>query len=163
MSDTPDFLPPLLNLDGTYVEIIERLYAVFRTDFILNRAQHLGRIVTYDGIIDEYSQGKVNGFWHVITRDDADVQDRLIDYHRSKRLPWAKPLMQNPFNEEIVFFAYEEGTRRDGVRHYIWFRKGRYVVILKQRKFDYYWITAFYVEDWKERDLQHKFDNRNRT
>jgi hypothetical protein len=163
MPDIPDFLPPLLNLDGSYPDIIGRLYTVFRTDFIENRTQHLGRIVTYDGIIDEYSQGKVNGFWHVITRDDTTSRDRLIDYPRAKRLPWAKPLMQNPFKGEIVFFAYEEGTKREGVRHYIWFRNGQYVVILKQRKFDYYWITAFYVEDRKERDLQRKFEGRLRT
>ena len=160
MPDIPNFLPPLLNLDGTFEEIIERLYTVFRTDFIENRAQHLGRIVTYNGIIDEQSQGKVNAFWHVITRDDAIIQERLIHYPRAKRLPWAKPLMQNHFNEEIVFFVYEEGTKREGIHHYIWFRNGQYVVILKQRKFDYYWITAFYVEGWKERDLQRKFENR---
>ena len=98
MSDIPDFLPPLLNLDGTYPDIIERLYTVFRADFIENRAQHFGRIVTFNGIVDEYSQGKANGFWHVITRDDAAAQNRLIDYPRAKRLPWAKPLMQNPIS-----------------------------------------------------------------
>jgi hypothetical protein len=34
MNGQPDFLPPIVNLDGLYEEIIERLYQIFRKDFI---------------------------------------------------------------------------------------------------------------------------------
>lgn len=160
MSIMPDFLPSMINLDGLYQEIIERLYEVFRKDFIQNRACHLGRSVTFNGLIDEFSQGKVEGFWHVITRADSANTERLIDYRRAERLPWAKPLMETPYHNEIKFFCYEEGDCRKGIRNYIWFENGRYVVILKKRKYDYFWITAFYVDDWKEKDLQRRFAKR---
>jgi hypothetical protein len=159
MNGQPDFLPPIVNLDGLYEEIIERLYQIFRKDFIEERAKHLGRNVTFNGIIDEFSQGKVEGFWHVITRDDATKSNRLIDYRRAERLPWAKPLMENPSRDEIKFFVFNEGSARKGIRHYIWFEEGHYVIILKKRKYDYYWITAFYVEDYYEKYLERKFKN----
>lgn len=160
MSNKPAFLPPMINLDGSYDEIIARLYHVFRKDFIESRTQHLGRNVTFNGVIDECSQGKVEGFWHVITRDDATKSNRLIDYRRAERIPWAKPLMQNPYHEEIKLFFYNEGSERKGIRHYIWFKRGRYVIVLKRRKYDYYWITAFYIEDYFEKYLKRKFENK---
>jgi len=160
MNGHPDFLPPMVNLDGLYEEIIERLYQIFRKDFMEDRAKHLERNVTFNGVINEFSQGKVEGFWHVITRDDATKSNRLIDNPRAERLPWAKPLMEKPHRDKIKFFVFNEGNTRKGIRHYIWFEEGHYVVILKKRKYDYYWITAFYVEDYYEKYLERKLKNR---
>lgn len=160
MSSQPDFLPLVINLDGSYDEIIERLYQVFRKDFIETRATHLGWKLRYNGKIYEYSQGKVEGFWHVITRDDATKSNRLIDYQRAKRLSWAKPLIENPYHDEIKFFFYDEGIPRKGIRHYIWLEKWDYVVVLRKRRDDYFWITAFYVDDWRCKDLQRRFERR---
>ena len=160
MNSQPDFLPPTINLDGSYEEVIKRLYEVFRKDFMGNRARHLGRNVTFNGLTDEFSQSKVEGFWHVITRQDATKNGRLIDYRRAESLSWAKPLMENPYHNDIKFFFHDEGNARKGNRHYIWFEQGHYVVILKKRKYDYYWITAFYVDDYYKKHLQKKFENR---
>ena len=159
----PDFLPPFINLDGSYEEIVERLYDVFRKDFMETRAKHLHREVHYNGVINEFSQGKVEGFWHVISRMDETKTNRTIDYRRAERLSWAKPLMENPDNEQIKFFYYDEGGghKRKGIRHYIWFESGDYVVILQRKKSYYVWVTAFYVDkEWKQRDLQKKFERR---
>jgi len=160
MSNQPDFLPPMINLGGSFEDIIERLYEIFRNDFIQNRAKHLGRDVAYNGVINEFSQGKVEGFWHVITRDDSTKTNRLIDYRRAERLSWSKPLMESPYHKDIKFFSYDEGGTRKGIRHYIWFENGSYLVILKKRKYDYYWITSFYVDDLKRKYFQKKFENR---
>jgi len=160
MADQPDFLPPMINLDGTFEEIIERLYEVFRKDFMENRAKHLRRNVAYNGIINEYSQGKVEGFWHVITCDDSTTATRLIDYRRAERLPWSKPLMENPYHGEIKFFFYDEGDSRKGIRHYIWLERYNFVVVLQRRKSHYVWVTSFYVEKWTQRNLQRKFEKR---
>ena len=160
MCNQPDFLPPMINLDGSYEEIIERLYAIFRWDFIENKARHLGCDVAYNGVIDEFSQGKVEGFWHVITRDDSSKTNRLIDFRRAERLPWPKPLMENPYHTQIKFFFYDKGSSRKGIRHYIWLEDYKYVVILQRKKSHYIWITAFYVEEWKQKDLRKKFEER---
>ena len=111
-------------------------------------------------VINELSQGKVEGFWHVITRDDSTKENRLIDYRRAERLPWSKPLMEYPYHDEIKFFFYDEGDSRKGVRHYIWLVGHKYVVILQRKKSHYIWITAFYVEKWKHKDLIKKYENR---
>ncbi len=124
------------------------------------RVKHLGRDVAFNGVIDEFSQGKVEGFWHVITRDNATKTNRLIDYPRAERLSWAKPLIENPYHDEIKFFFYDEGIPHKGIRHYIWFEEGNYVVILRKRRDDYFWITAFFVDDWKRKDLQKRFEKR---
>jgi hypothetical protein len=158
MVDQPDFLPPMIGLNGTYEEIIERLYEVFRNDFIENRAKHLGCDVAYNGAINEFSQGKVEGFWHVITCGDFAKTDRLIDYRRAERLPWSRPLIENPYHDEIRFFFYDEGDSRKGIRHYIWLERYSYVVILQRRKSHYVWVTSFYVEGWKHKDLQKRFE-----
>jgi hypothetical protein len=160
MIDQSDFLPPMINLDGSYEEFIERLYEVFRNDFIENRAKHLGRDVAYNGVINEFSQGKVEGFWHVITREDSVRSERLIDNRRAERLPWSKPLMENPHHKDIKFFSYDEGSTRKGIRHYIWFENGSYLVILKKRKYDYYWITAFYIDESKRSYFRKKYEKR---
>lgn len=160
MNGQPDFLPPMINLDGSYEEIIERLYQIFRKDFIEDRAKHLGRNVTFNRIIDEFSQGKVEGFWHVITRDDATKSNRLIDYRRAERLSWAKTLMESPYHNEIKFFFYDEGYSRKGIRHYIWLVDYNYIVILQRKKSYYIWVTAFYVDHWKKKYLKRKFENR---
>lgn len=122
--------------------------------------RYLGRNVTFNGVIDEFSRGKVEGFWHVITCEDATRSNRLIDYRRAERLLWAKPLMGNPHHNEIKFFFYQEGDPRQGMRHYIWLEDYNYVVILQKKKSYYVWVTAFYVDDWKQKNLQRKFENR---
>jgi len=160
MVEQPVFLPPMIGLDGSYEDIIERLYEVFRSHFIENRAKHLGHDVAYNGIINEFSQGKVEGFWHVITCDNSVRKERLIDYRRAERLPWSKPLMENPYHDEINFFFYDEGDSRKGIRHYIWLERYNYVVVLQRRKSHYVWVTSFYVEKWKQRDLQKRFEKR---
>jgi len=160
MIDRPDFLPPMINLDGSYEEIIERLYELFRNDFIEDKAKHLGRDVAYNGVINESSQGKVEGFWHVITREDSARTGRLIDYRRAERLPWSKPLMENPYHDEICFFFYDEGDSRKGIRHYIWIERYNYVVVLQRKKSHYIWITSFYVEGWKYKDLRKRYERR---
>ena len=160
MEGQPDWLPEMLDLDGSYEEIIERLYDVFRKDFIQERPKHLSCTVRYNGNIYEFSQGKVEGFWHVITRYDSTKTNRLINYPRAKRLPWAKPLMENPDKDAIKFFIYDEGSNSKGIRHYIWFENGNYVVILRKRRDDFFWITAFYVDDHKRKDLQRRFEQR---
>ena len=160
MISQPDSLPPMANLDRSYEEIIERLYEIYRKDFAEERAKYCRRDVAYNGVINEFSQSKVESFWHVITHDDPTKTNRLIDHRRTERLPWSKPLIEHPFHKEIKFFFYDECDSRKGIRHYIWFENESYLVILKRRKYDFYWITAFHVDDRKHAYFQRNFEKR---
>lgn len=160
MSDSPSFFPPLLDLDGEWNTILERLYSVFERDFKESQAYHRGIKVIYNGTIKEDGLGKEEGFWHAVSRDDKSTGSRLIDYPRAKRLPWAKPLMESPEIPEIKVWQYQEGTEDQGYRTYIWLKDYDYVLILQRKKYVFYWVTAFHVGLRKKIDLQRKYDNR---
>lgn len=160
MEDTPSFLPPLLDLDGKWDTILSLLYAVFVKDFKDSKTYHRGVKVIYNSTVKDDGLGKEEGFWHVVSRDDDKTEERLIDYPRSKRLPWAKPLMENPERPEIKVWQYQEGTADKGLRTYIWLEKYNYALILHRKKNVFYWVTAFYVESWKQKDLRKKYENR---
>jgi hypothetical protein len=157
----PDFLPDLLDMDGSWEEILNRLYSVFSRDFKGGEVRHRGIIVLYDRRILPDGQGKEEGFWHVISIWDHSHRQRLIDYRRAERLPWARPLMESPERMEIRVFDHSEGSKDKGIRRYIWLEDYDYVLILQRRKKAFFWITAFYVDmEWKRKDLRKRFAER---
>jgi hypothetical protein len=160
MSDTPSFLPPMLNLDGDWNTILSHLYAVFVRDFKESQTYHHGVKVIYNSKIKPDGLGKEEGFWHVVSKFDDNTADRLIDYPRAKRLPWAKPLIESSERPEIKVWQYREGTADRGLRTYIWLENYNYALILHRKKNVFYWVTAFYVESWKQKDLKKKYENR---
>jgi len=101
VDNNPDFLPPILELSGSWEEILSLLYSVFNRDFKANQTRHQGIPVSYDSRILPEGNGKEEGFWHVVSRLDSATGDRLIDYPRAKRLPWARPLMESPQKPEV--------------------------------------------------------------
>lgn len=146
----PSFLPPMLDMDGAWEDVLSKLYSIFESDFKKTKACHRGRRVIYDGrILDD--GGKEEGFWHVISKDDPRTGERLPDYERARRLPWAKPMMESPAHQEIALFEYNEGPRDKGLRRYLWLKNYDYVVILQTRKAAYYWVTAFYVDSSRKK------------
>lgn len=160
ISEKPSFLPPLLDLDGEWDNILSRLYGVFARDFKESQTYHRGVKVIYNGMIKADGLGKEEGFWHVVSRDYNITGERIIDYPRAKRLPWAKPLMESPERQEIKVWQYQEGTADKGLRIYIWLEKYNYALILQKKKKVFFWVTAFYVESWKEKELRRKYENR---
>lgn len=160
MSDTPSFLPQMLDLDGDWDTILTRLYSVFKKDFKKSQTCHRGIKVIYNDTIEADGLGKEEGFWHVVSRSYDNTKERLIDYPRAKRLPWAKPLMESPEMHEIKVWQYREGTADKGLRTYIWLEDYYYALILHRKKNVFYWVTAFYVESWKANDLKRKYESR---
>ncbi len=156
----PEFLPPTLNLDTERDRTLAMLYDVFKRDFKETQTYHRGKSVRYNSKIGDAS-GKEEGFWHIVSKYDISSGERLIDYPRAKRLPWAKPLMESDEREEIVVWQYKEGASDKGLRTYIWLENYDYLLILQLRKQVYYWVTAFYIEsNWKKRDLRRKYEKR---
>jgi hypothetical protein len=157
----PDFLPPILGLGGSWEEILERLYSVFARDFKSGTVKHRDLEVLYDKRILTDSKGKEEGFWHVVSRFDPKTGDRLIDYRRAERLPWARPLIESIERPEIKVFDYIEGSKDKGVRRYIWLEKYDYILILQRKKKIFYWVTAFYLDTmWKKEDMRKRFEGR---
>jgi len=128
--NAPDWLPDLLSLSGSGQEIIGRLYEMFERDF--NRGHPVFRSVPVwwnrrclDG------DPREEGFWHIITKDDAASGERLLDSPRAKRLAWARATIDHAESDDVVVFDYEEGSGR--VRTYLWVNDQDYVVILERQ------------------------------
>ena len=161
MNSAPDFLPPILELSGSWDEILRKLYFVFVRDFKSNLVKHRSLIVLYDQRIFPDGEWKEEGFWHVVSRKDPKTGDRLIDYRRAERLPWARPLMESSERPEIKVFDYIEGPKDKGIRRYIWLEGYDYALILQRKKKAFYWVTAFYIDiEWKREDMKKRFNNR---
>jgi len=161
VSSAPAFPPDILDSSGSWEAFLTRLYAVFTRDFKQHRALHQGLTVTYDGRVLPDGMGMEEGFWHVITKDDPASGQRLPDYRRAERLPWARPSLESPLRSEIRVFDYDHGAKDKGIRRYVWLHNHDYVLILVKRKKAFVWITAYHVGSERGRaDLQHRYKER---
>lgn len=157
MSDLPNFIPETLDLNGSWDETLAALYDIFKRDFIERPLYYREWRVFHDRRKDD--SGKEEGFWHLITKNDPK-EGRLPDFDRAKRLPWARPLIENLDEKEVVSWDYIEGNKK--IRTYIWLRDHDYVVILEKGKNNIaFIITAFYVDgESRRRNLKKKYEQR---
>lgn len=136
---------------------MEALYAIFRRDFIDSPASYRGHGVWF---FPEKDRGKENIFWHLVERDDKATGARLPDFRRSERLPWARPMLDNLGQPEILDWDYEEGDR--SIHTYVWLKDFDYLIVMKkypngQRRL----ITAYYVDyENTRRKLRKKYETR---
>lgn len=157
MSPLPSWLPIMFNVNPWTSDTFEDLYTIFRTDFIIYPVNYKGYNVWF---YQDMEDGKEIIFWHLTTRLDTTTGDRLPDLPRCERLPWARPIISNCNNQEILSWDYIEG---DGTIHtYVWLNNHDYVVVMKKYADDRRrLITAFWVEyPNTKRKLLKKFKQR---
>ena len=70
------------------------------------------------------------GFWHLVTRDDKETGERLLETPRAKRLAWCRATIDHCGEAEVLVFDYLEGNGK--VRTYLWVKDCDYVVILEK-------------------------------
>lgn len=139
-------LPPMIDTNGSWDDIIARLDAEFARVFRSNpRRRFEGKTLVYnssvrDGDIEE-------GVWHVIARGDP----RLFDPDRARRLSWIECMLDGTA-PGLSRWRYVEG---DGtVKIYLWLEAESYVVILAEKEHVVVLVTAFYVsQNWTAKDL----------
>lgn len=157
----PDFLPDLLNLNGEHNEIIEYLYSIFRRDFIECITEYNLLPVKYDSNILPNGQGKEEGFWHLITKENKIIGGRFFDNHRARHLHWIKLLLVNSEREGIYTFKYDYGNSAKGIRTFIWLKNYGYVIVMREFRRSCMIITAYPIEyDNYRKDIQRMYDNR---
>lgn len=157
MVDQPDWLPPLFVMSPWNEMVMESLYALFRRDFIENPAKYCGAEVWF---FPEKERGKELIFWHLVEREDKASGERLPDFRRAERLPWARPMLDHLEEQEILDWDYEEG---DGsVRTYVWLKDFDYLIVMKKyRDGRRRLITAYYIDyENMRRKLLKKFERR---
>jgi len=157
MCSLPQFLPPLLELNGSWERALEMLYGVFKKDFIEQPLFYDSSRVGWDRRIGD--DNKEATFWHLITREDPQM-GRIPDYKRARRLHWTRPTIMNHTNVEVKEWNYLEGSRR--TRKYLWLEDYDFCVVLEiaRKTAALILVTAFYVEKGKRRDLEGRYQKR---
>lgn len=126
-------MPNKLDLDGTYNELIEKLYGIFCKDIKQKDFKYKGVNVEFDRrfVDSRYEEG----FWHLITRNDKG-DNRLVDFKRAKRLTWLRPLIEHCDDSEILQWCSKEHDKRGNrvEKTYIWYKDGQYLIILEKKK-----------------------------
>lgn len=159
MDKLPSFLPSALNLDGEWESILNKLYAVFKEDFVDREIFYQKLKIIIDARKLPDSNGKEEAFWHLISKNDPE-QGRIIDYDRAKKLPWLRPIIENHKNSEVLIWSYPSDKNR--TRVYLWLFKHDYVVILEEgvrkNKKIIILVTAFCPDERKKKDFKRRYE-----
>ena len=162
MTPRPKWLPEIVSVNGEWKTVLARLYAIFDADFKQTRREFEGRPVWWDQKVlpgERYEEG----FWHLITRVDETVGERLLDPRRAERLPWCGPTISRTRDAAVKVWDYREGSGR--IRTYVWLENWDYVIILEKRPQRVgevaFLITAYHVDgESRRRNLRGKYANR---
>ncbi len=161
MSEKPDWLPDMLSIGGEPSQIFKMLYQIFCRDFKDSTCLFRTYPVWYDRrILDgKYEEG----FWHLITKEDKETGERLLDLRRAERLPWCGSSIHNSYDPILKVWNYLEGKNR--INTYIWLEKFDYVIILQRKEQRigtvYFIVTAYHVDGSRRiKQLQNKFENK---
>jgi len=159
MEGKPSWLPDMISISGIWEDILNKLYSIFKTDFIEGKPKLENLPVFWDKTKVE-SEKYENGFWHLIEREDQVSKGRNFDPRRAERLPWCAPSINNCKDDIIKMWEYKEAKNKINV--YLWLEQFDYVIILQKKKFRFgevaFLLTAFYVDgDSKRLDLRDKY------
>ncbi|MFC1701284.1 hypothetical protein ACFL1J_00815 [Pseudomonadota bacterium] len=157
MGTFPNWLPDPFPVNPWGHDTYEALYRIFEHDFKASQPVYDGRVVWF---FQDLEDGKEKVFWHLTSRDDSQTGKRLPDLRRSKRLPWARPMIDQPSRPEVLAWDHLEG---DGsTKTYVWLEDYDFVVIMKKfpdgtRRI----ITSFWVEyEHTKRKFRRKYSKR---
>lgn len=155
--NTPDWLPEIIDCNGSIDILFPRLYAIFCEGFKSGTVRLNELLVWYDRKIGD--RGYENGFWHLIEREDKKRQERLFDPRRAERLPWLRPSIDHYEDTEIRFFEYSESGK---IFAYVWLYNFDYVAVFIKREqnfgYVYFLKSAYYIDgNRKRKQLQKKY------
>lgn len=138
--------------------LFDELYEIFERDFIINKTYLNGNIY-----INPQSNQKENGkektFWHLTSRTDRALGDRLPDFKRSERIEWIKKIIENHKRSDIKVFFYQESNKR--IRLYLWAFNNDFTVIMqKLGKSSSFLVTSFYIDHkGKKEDFEKRYND----
>jgi len=158
MCQPPGWLPTMFQMSPWSVTLMESLYALFKRDFIDNQAYYAGYPVWF---FPQKDRDKEEIFWHLVEREDPPKSgNRLPDFRRSERLPWARAMLDNLSEPEVLHWDYEEGNK--DIHTYVWLKDHDYLIVMKKYKDgNRRLITAYYLDyDHTRRKLLKKYESR---
>lgn len=138
----PNWLPPMIRFDGNWETFIDDVYAIFTRDFKMSRPNFRNLSVTCDM---KLSDGREEGFWHLTSYWDRELQERIPDVRRSERIAWSRPVIENSNNQFVSIWHSKRANRN---RVLLWRETQDYLVVLEDRK-NYFVLVTAYITDRK--------------
>lgn len=154
--------PDLILFDdfgGNFLNYINALYKIFNSDFIQSTPIYNERKVS----VRKYPEmdGMHKTFYH-ITHQGENENNRIPDFRRMERIKFPRFVIDNYKHEEILIW---KNKRNNEVRIVLFNERENYVLILSERKNDYYlFITAYYIEqEHRKRKLLKEYEIYKKT
>jgi hypothetical protein len=156
MSDTPDWLPPLVlfhDYGGNWQAYLDAIYECFKQDFIHSKPVFQGQQLGLKR--HPMTHGKEATFWHMIQEGSIE-EDRIPDFRRCERIRWPRPIIEHDGNSVIKVWHNQRGSEE---RICLWFEQENYLVILADRGTYILPWTAYLVEQpHRQRKLQKEYE-----
>jgi len=170
----PRWLPAAIPFAGDWNAFVTALYAVFTRDFKGTWPRFRDRPVWHDRRVLADGDGMEEGFWHLVQKDQwvwnpctrRKEKQRLPEFERAGRLPWARPIIEHNEETVILVWDFDEVTKHGpAVRTYVWLKEHHYVVILERQQREkgdvFQLITSFFVDhEGKREDLESRYERR---
>ncbi|MGA3023809.1 MAG: hypothetical protein ABSF98_03460 [Bryobacteraceae bacterium] len=156
----PDWLPEFCATDGEWSAVAADLYNAFVRDIVTDPPRIEGCPVWWRRRMVD---GHEETFWHLVTRDDAEVGERLFDPRRAERLRWCGAILRHCDDPAVTRWRYRE--QRGQIRLYLWLHDHDYVVVLEEREVRggkvYFLISAHHLDgESRRRNLRRKYEKR---
>ena len=141
---------------GDWNVFVERLYEVFKADFVFSKPVLPKRVALKKHPLSEEKEAT---FWHLVTEGKTEA-DRTPSLRRSECLPWIRPLIENYNAENVRCWEKQHQTRKGPEKRIlIALEDFSYIVVLVDRgEYVLPW-TAYCVEYESQRNkLKNEFD-----
>lgn len=157
------WLPKLIKYDTktSFTLYYEAIYEYFKEDFIYTKPVFQGRTVALQR--EPRVNGKEQTFHHMTTKD-VKIKDsngtrivRLPAVERCERIKWNKAILESNFHSLKIFPQKRSHNRHNIV---IWFEEIDYLIILRDAKTYYVFITAYPMStEHKRRALRKSYES----
>lgn len=155
MTSNPlSFLPEKIQFTGDWDAFVTLAYLVFKEGFLDSFPRFHGQRVSAN-LSKRDDSSMEEGFWHLITREDKKLKERLPDFPRAERITWVRPIIENFSTVGMDCWKYLEGNGQ--LRYYLHAKAVNYLVILEEKPKSFFLVTGFYVDsEWKRKELENK-------
>ncbi|HNS10101.1 MAG TPA: hypothetical protein PKN29_10405 [Candidatus Ozemobacteraceae bacterium] len=151
---TNDWLPELILFSGNWSEYIERIYSIFRQDFVDDMPEFNSRPFRLKKI--PIFKGKEATFWHLISEGEIE-DERIPDLRRCERICWPRSIIDTGHLHGIKTW---KNHRQGKTRVLLALEDFSYVVVLDERLEYYLLWTAYPVErEHQRRKLEREWRN----
>lgn len=152
----PEWTGSLITLkdcDGDSKKYIEKLFEIFKKDFIDSRPIFRGKPVLFDKTLD---RGKPSTFVHITTETDQKTKQRILSMRRCERIAWLRKIIENHSDSSVlVWTKIHYSRKRKTNRVCLYLECGDYLIILDENKHGFYVITGIYV-DYPNQKKRHR-------